>query len=140
MEFSMKHLVLALGVLLAAAAPAVAQVAVSDADDGGTVAVVAGEALTLSVPINGGAPYAWKITADGSPQLAFTGEGRVAQKPGLIGGPANAVFSFTAAEAGETTLTAALLPVSGGDPARTVTIRVNVTAGAEHANNDSDSH
>lgn len=122
----MKHLVLAL--VLLTAAPASAQVAVSDADDGATIAIVTGETLTFSVPVSGGIPYAWKLASDGAPQLSFTGERRVAQKPGMMGGPANAVFSFTAAEAGEANLTAALLPVTGGDPTRTVTIHVTVTA------------
>jgi predicted secreted protein len=135
-----KHLSLALALLLAAAAPAAAQVALSDADDGTTVAVVAGETLTLSVPINSGVPYAWKITSDGSPQLSFASERRVAQKPGLIGGPANAVFSFTAAEAGETTLTAALVPVTGGDPARTVSIHVNVSGNGDSTAGDGSGH
>jgi predicted secreted protein len=131
----MRQLVLAFALLLAAAAPAGAQVAVSDADDGATVAIVAGETLTLSVPINSGIPYAWKLTADGAPQLNFTGERRVAQKPGVMGGPANTVFSFTAAEAGDTTLTASLLPLTGGDPTRSVTVRITVTAGADAGDN-----
>jgi predicted secreted protein len=128
----MRLLALAFVSLLAAAAPAGAQVAVSDADDGATVAIVAGETLTLSVPITGGIPYAWKLTSDGAPQLTFSGERRVAQKPGVMGGgPANTVFSFTAAEPGDATLTASLLPVTGGDPTRSVTVRVTVTAGGD---------
>src|SRR5215469_1864058 len=120
----MRQLVLAFAVLLAVATAAAAQVAVSDADDGATVAIVAGETLTLSVPAAGGIPYAWKLTTDGAPQLTFTGERRVAQKPGMMGGPANTVFSFTAAEPGDATLTAALLPVAGGEPTRSITVKV----------------
>ncbi len=126
----MKHLILGLALLLAAAAPAFADddgVAVTEADDGTTVDVPSGGTLTLTVGTNGGIPYAWKITSDVAPQLALVNQQTVAVTPGRLGGPANVVFTFSAGDIGETTLTAELLPFGGGDASRSVSITVDVT-------------
>ena len=113
--------------LLFGAAPAFAEVAVTEADDGGSVEVASGDTLTLAVRTNGGIPYIWKITSNVAPQLSLEGQETVADTPGLPGGGARVVFTFTAAEAGETTLTAGLMPVTGGEAARSVSITVTVT-------------
>ncbi len=123
----MKSLIAAAALLLAFATPAFAEVAVTEADDGGSVQVASGDTLTLTVKTNGGIPYVWKIISDVSPQLTLDGQQTVANTPGLPGGGAGVVFTFTAGDAGETTLTAGLMPVSGGDAARSVSVTVDVT-------------
>ena len=124
----MKALILAAAMLMACTMPAIADdVAVTEADNGGTVQIASGSTLTLTVKTNGGIPYAWKITSDVSPQLSLDGQETVADAPGLPGGGAGVVFTFTAGEAGETTLTAGLMPFSGGGAARSVSVTVDVT-------------
>jgi predicted secreted protein len=124
----MKPLVLAFTLVLAALTPVAAQnmnVIATDADDGATVEVPFGGQLTLSLSKAGGAPYTWQITNDGSPQLALTGQRQVAQS-GRLGGPVDMVFTFTAADAGDTMVSADYVPVTGGQPQRSVSLEVHV--------------
>jgi predicted secreted protein len=127
-----KAMVLLAALLSSSAVPALAvshghTVAVTEADNGATVRVASGGKLTLTVMTNGGIPYVWKITSEVAPHLILKGHDEVPITPGLPGGAAKVTFSFTASEPGEATLSAGLMSITGGAPARTVSVTVDVT-------------
>ncbi len=119
---------LTLGAALSLAGPAAAQAfALTAADDGSEVEIAAGDSFTVALPTKGGVPYAWMIVSDIEPQLAVVNQQNVAVTHGRIGGPANAVFTFEAFQAGTVTLTLGYYPVSGqGEAEQEVSFEVTV--------------
>ncbi len=133
----MKRFVLA--AMLLAASPAFADddgdcpamTAVTAANNGQCVSVPNGGTLTLSVRTNGGIPYRWVVTGDGAPNLSVDEGSTTPATPGLMGGGASVTFTFTAEQAGETSIAAELQPINGGDASQSVSIAVHVTDGGD---------
>lgn len=126
----MKSFILAATLAIAgvSSAYASAELALTSADNGTAVEVAAGGTVTLALPSQGGVPYAWTITSEIEPVLSPVSEDKVAVTPGMIGGPANTVFTLSAAQAGTVELSAGYFPFTGGGPAeKTVTVTVTVT-------------
>ena len=100
---------------------------VSQANDGQCVSVAVGSTLALGLRTNGGVPYRWVVTADGSPNLSVDEGSTQAATPGLLGGPATVTYTFTGEQAGGTVITAELQSVTGGGSSQSVSINVRVT-------------
>lgn len=105
--------------------PAVSSV--SQANDGQCVSVAVGSTLSLGLKTNGGVPYRWVITSDGSPELSVDEGSQQAATPGLLGGPAIMTYTFTAEQAGSTTISAELQSVTGDGSSQSVSINVRIT-------------
>jgi predicted secreted protein len=100
---------------------------VSQANDGQCVSVAVGGTLSLGLKTNGGIPYRWVVTSDGSPNLSVDEGSQQAATPGLLGGGATMTYTFTAEQAGSTAITAELQSVTGGGSSQSVSINVRVT-------------
>jgi predicted secreted protein len=105
--------------------PAVSSV--SQANSGECVSVAVGGTLSLGLQTNGGVPYRWVVTSDGSPNLSVDEGSQQAATPGRLGGAATMTYTFTAEQAGTTTIAAELQSVTGGGSAQSVSISVQVT-------------
>ena len=117
---------LLLGTALSPVATA-ADFAITQADHGSTIQMAAGDTLSLALPTAGGVPYAWTLVTDTAPLLVLISQDKVARTPGMIGGPTDAVFKFSAAAPGSAQLTLAYLPFTGdAGAAQTVTYIVNI--------------
>jgi hypothetical protein len=105
--------------------PAVSSV--SQANDGQCVSVAVGSSLALALATNGGIPYRWVVTGDGSPNLSVDEGSQQAATPGRLGGAATMTYTFTGEQAGGTVITAELQSVTGGGSSQSVSINVRVT-------------
>lgn len=117
-----------LGFVTPAFADCPAASSVSSSDNGGCVSVQTGSTLTLSVQSSAGIPYRWVVTSDGSPNMSAS-DGVAGGTGGLLGGKQTTAFTFTAEQAGETTIGVELQSVTGGAPAQSVSLTVQVTDG-----------
>ncbi|MBL6938900.1 MAG: protease inhibitor I42 family protein [Alphaproteobacteria bacterium] len=100
---------------------------VSQANDGQCVSVAVGGTLSLALRTNGGIPYRWVVTSDGSPNLSVDQGSQQAATPGLLGGAATMTYTFTAEQAGSAVITAELQSVTSGAANQSVSITVHVT-------------
>jgi predicted secreted protein len=99
---------------------------VSQANDGQCVSVAVGGSLALRLRTNGGIPYRWVVTGDGSPNLSVDAGSQTGSGGGL-GGGATMTYTFTAEQAGGALITAELQSVTSGEASQSVSINVHVT-------------
>jgi len=99
---------------------------VSQANDGQCVSVAVGGSLALALRTNGGIPYRWVVTSDGSPNLSVD-EGSQTGSGGGLGGGATMTYTFRAEQAGGALITAELQSVTSGEASQSVSINVHVT-------------
>ena len=102
---------------------------VSTANDGQCVSVAVGNTLALALRTNGGIPYRWVVTSDGSHNLTVDEGSTQAATPGLLGGAATVTYTFTAEQAGGAVITAELQSITSGEASQSVSINVHVTGG-----------
>jgi predicted secreted protein len=105
---SIKQLIFvaALGAAIGLANPAMAaDIQVSEADNGGTVALHTGQCLAIGLRLQSGTGYDWYMLPNSTPLMHLYGRsvttaGTADHKP-LVGGPATDTFSLCAGEDGE---------------------------------------
>lgn len=119
-------------------AASMADVSVTDADDGSTQSIAAGQRLVIKLDVNGGTGYSWPVTtapdAKVLKQVSQTQakkEGVETTAPGgspMVGTPETVTTTFEAVAAGTTKVVLSLTPPGGGKAEDTFTITVTVTA------------
>jgi len=130
----MRTFLLAAALALTCASPAFADdcpevSSVTEANNGQCISVPNGGSFTLSLQTNGGIPYRWAVTGDGSPNLSVDEGSTAPATPGRLGGGATVTFTFTAQQPGEASVAAELQSVTGGESARSVSFTVQVQGG-----------
>src|SRR6266702_3775821 len=102
---------------------------VTEKDNEGKVTVIKGKELLVSLDIIQGTGYTWEVAKKDDKQLEKVGDPTIekAQK-GVVGGKAQQVFRFKAAEKGDTTLELNYRRPfeKDKDPAKTFKIKVTV--------------
>ncbi len=127
----MRVALLALVLAISGGAPVSAEMALTEKDDGRTITVKRGDALTVRLPVSLGTGYGWsRIDAD---------EALVAEEPrvessttSLPGGSEIEVFRFTARKVGRTAIALRYGPSWEDVPhARTYRVHVEITEPAQ---------
>jgi predicted secreted protein len=104
-----------------------APLSITEADDGETLELMKDDSLVITLEANSSTGYRWQILKNNEALMKPAGPPDYqGGKPGIIGAPGHAVFSFSAIAPGKETLELGYSRPTDHDPAKTFTVNITI--------------